>query len=88
MSEVDEGATWTEKRGQLTAESESESCPTCGAHLMGVALPNERAILAAERARLEGKVKALCGVDLRPPLAKDGYLLAVKDVLALLAEAD
>lgn len=42
--------------------------------------------LEEERARLREQVAALQSVDLRPPLAKDGYLLAIKDVLALLAE--
>lgn len=42
--------------------------------------------VATERARLREKVEALRTIDLHPPLAKDGYLLAVKDVLALLSD--
>lgn len=44
------------------------------------------AVLTAERARLREKVEAMLKRDIRPPIAKDGFDLAIRDVLEILGE--
>lgn len=42
--------------------------------------------VAEEHSSLRSRIEALASIDLSPPLAKDGYLLALKDVLALMPQ--